>query len=302
MFLVYAPVVFVTLHFCAKGVRRCLPTPARRVLSRFVSELVVAAAFTAARIVRYVAAARSSYIWDKRRALSSSSSSSSARRVLDAFFRVDAEQVHLDISSGHDSIKIIAAISTVNGQDYDVTPVLDEMWANGDGFRIDVPVDVALKSVGCLQDSVAEVDVTTRIRYRGHSNIPKRYGSQIFSARYACNESSSQTTVFRFPPYPSSQSIRRGLGSAPRVIRCNFVEENGGLLYGTEARESAGLCRNFYEDVDDDPCLEKKVVTFFEPSARYQEKKEVVVSTSKSKVKIRCNNQTTGPTLAPRES
>lgn len=287
MFLVYVPVVFVTLYFCAKGARSCLPTPARRVLSRCVSELVVASAFTVARILRYLAAVRSAYVWDKRGALHFSC----ARRVIDALFRVDAEQALLDTSCGHDSIKIMTAISTVNGRDYDVTSVLNELWANGDGLRIDVPVDVALKRAVCLQDSVAELDVTTRIRYRGHSNIPKRYASQIFSARYACNESSSQTTVFRFPPYASSQSIRRGFGAAPRIVRCNFVQENGGLLYGPEARESAGLQRNFYEDVDDDPCLEKKVVIFFHPAARFQERKEVVVSTSKPNVKVFCNSK-----------
>ncbi|CAM9092297.1 unnamed protein product [Ectocarpus sp. 12 AP-2014] len=288
MFLVYAPVVFVSLYFCAKGVGKCLPRRARGAISRCVSEVVVATAITCARIVNYAGAVRSSYIWDKRGAMSSPFWGV-ARRVLDAFFRVDAKQLHLDTSYGHDSIGIIAAISTVNGQDYDVTTVLDEMWADGDGLRINVPVDVALKRVGCLHDSVAEINVTTRIRYRGHSNIRKRYGAQTFSARYACNESSSQTTVFRFPPYSSSQSIQRGLGTAPRVVRCNFVEENGTMLYGTEARESAGLHRNFYEDVDDDPCLVKKVVTFFHPSARFQERKEVVVSTSKSNVKIHCN-------------
>lgn len=63
MFLVYVPVLSVGLYFCAT---RCLPAAARRVLSRVVSEVVVAIVFTVARTARYMAALRSAYIWDKR--------------------------------------------------------------------------------------------------------------------------------------------------------------------------------------------------------------------------------------------
>lgn len=230
---------------------------------------------------RSLAAIRSAYIWQKRAQLGSKV----LVRVLDTLLQVDRDRVRLDTSSGHDSIEIVEAVCTVNGQDFDMTDVLDDMWAYGDGRRIDVPIYVALTSVGCENDQDKNTAVTTRIRYRGHSNISKRYGSQTFSARYSCK--SSET--LRFPPYAASESIRRGLG-VPRILRCNFVDENGSMLYGPEARESSGLRRNFYDDVDDDPCLQKNAVTFFDLSSRFRERKQLVITTSKANSKILCNS------------
>lgn len=280
MFLVYAPVIFVSLYFCATSAYHCLPAPARHAVSGLVSDVVLAAALAVARACRHLMARRSAYIWDKRGRLSSGV----FVRVLDALLRVDKHQARLDTSSGHASIEILDAVATVHGRDYDISRVLGDMWTRGDGMRINVPIHLALDGIGCVNDSGEDIDVTTRIRYRGHSNKSRRYPSETFSARYACKD--SQT--FRFPPYASSESVRRGL-SVPRIIRCNFVEENGTMLYGPEAKESSGLRRNFYENVDDDPHLLKNVVTFFKPSARFQEKKKLVVTTSKSNSKIFCN-------------
>lgn len=278
MFLVYLPVIFVSLCFCAKSTYHCLPTPARRAVSRVVSEVVIAAAFAAARICRYTIATRSAYIWDTRGRLGNGL----LVGVLDTLLRVDADQTRVNTSSGHASIEILEAVATTGHQgDCDITNVLRGMWADGDGLRMDVPIKaVAPVAPVALKD----MDVTVRIRYRGHSNKSKRYPAETFSARYTCN--GSQT--FRFPPYASSESIRRGLG-APRIVRCNFVGENGKILLGPEATESAGLRRNYYENVEDDPCLVKNVVTFFEPSRRFQEEEQLVVTTSKSNSKIFCN-------------
>ncbi|CAN0476334.1 unnamed protein product [Ectocarpus sp. 12 AP-2014] len=283
MFLVYVPVIFVSLYFCANCAHHCLPTPVRRAVSRVVSEVVVAAAFAAARICRYTIALRSAYIWDKR----SRMGDGVLVGVLDTLLQVDADQARVHTSSGHASIEILEAVATVHHQrDYDITDVLGGMWADGDGLRMDVPVDVALGGVRCENDSAEDIDVTTRIRYRGHSNKSKRYPAETFSARYTCKGS----RTFRFPPYASSESIRRGLG-VPRILRCNFVQENGKMLLGPEATESAGLRRNYYEDIEDDPCLLKNVVTFFEPSTRSQEQEQLVVTTSKSNSKIFCNSK-----------
>lgn len=276
MFLVYVPVLSVGLYFCAT---RCLPASARRVLSRVVSEVVVAIAFTVARTARYMAALRSTYIWDKRMLLPTP-----LVKVFDALLKVDTEQALVDTCSGHSSIQVLTAISTVNnGPDYDITSVLGDMWAFGDGLRIVIPINVVLECLG-VRDLDHDSTVVTRIRYRGHSNANKRYRSETFSVRYACELSQ----VFRFPPYASSEKIRRGLG-VPRIIRANFAEDNGKMLYGPEAKESSGLRRDYYANVDDDPCLEKNVVTFIDPIARFQEKKEIVVTTSKSNAKIFCN-------------
>ena len=276
MFLVYVPVIFVSLYFCAKSAHHCLPTPARRTVSRVVSEVVLAAALVAARTCRYAMATRSAYVWDTRGRLGNGV----VVGVLDTLLRVDADQTRVDTSSGHASIEILQAVASVRQEDCDVTNVLSDMWADGDGLRMEVPIEVALDGVR------EDVEVTVRIRYRGHGNKCKRYPAETFSARYTCK--GSQT--FRFPPYASSESIRRGLGT-PRIIRCNFAEDNGKLLLGREATESAGLRRNFYENVQDDPCLLRNVVTFFEPSARFQEHQPLVVTTSKSNLKIFCNSK-----------
>jgi len=274
MFLVYLPVIFVSLCLCARSVHHCLPTPARRAVSRVVSEVVIAAAFAAARICRYSMATRSAYIWDTRGRLGNGL----LVGVLDALLRVDADQTRVNTSSGHASIQILEAVATTGHQgDCDVTNILADIWTDGDGLRIDVPINSLVDPM-----PLEDMDVTVRIRYRGHSNKPKRYPAETFSARYTC-KGSQQT--FRFPPYASSESIRRGLG-APRIVRCNFVGENGKILLGPEATESAGLRRNYYENVQDDPCLVKNVVTFFEPSTRFQEQEQLVVTTSKSNSKI----------------
>lgn len=277
MFLVYVPIISVTLYFC---VTRCLPNTARCLVSRLVSQVVVAVAFTVAKMARYIVALRSAYIWEKRMYMPRP-----LVTVLDMLLKIDKKQVLLDTSSGHQSIIIRNAISTVNGRDYDITEVLDGMWGYGDGMRIDVPINIVLECLN-LKGLEHDTDVVTRFRYSGHSNIRKRYPSETFSARYACKLSQ----VFRFPPYASSAEVRRGL-SVPRIIRANFAEDNGRMLYGPEAKESAGLRRNFYADVEEEPCLQRNVVTFFDEFARYQEQKQVVVTTSKLNSKIICNSK-----------
>ena len=286
MFLVYAPILFVSLYFCSKCVQQCLPASARLIISRVVSEVVIMVAYTVARSTRYMAALRSRYIWEKRARLCSRV----FVHIFDTLLRVDADQALLDTSSGHASIKILTAISTVCGKDYDITDVFNFMWSCGDGIRIDVFINDALNRFGCENDSDKEMDVTTRIRYRGHSNISKWYPSETFSAKYTCKV----FQAFRFPPYASSESVRRGL-SVPRIVRCNFVEDNGKLMYGLEGKESAGLRRNFYDDVDDDPLLEKNVITFFDAPHRFQEQKKLVVTTSKCNAKIFCNSDSKVP-------
>jgi hypothetical protein len=275
MFFIYIPIISVSLYFLAT---KCVPVAVSRELSRTASYMIVVVAFTMAKMARYMMALRSAYMWDKRARM--------ARPlvyVLDTLLTINEDQVLLDTSSGHESIIIRHANATVNGRDYDVTRVLRDMWTDGDGLRIDVPINVVLECLN-VEGLGHDAEVVTRIKYSGHSNIPKRYSSETFSVRYECKLSQ----VYRFPPYASSHEIKRGLGVV-RIIRANFVEDNGKMLYGQESKESSGLRRNFYVDVEDDPCLAKKFVTFFDPSARYQEQKQIVVTTSKSK--IFCNLQ-----------
>lgn len=284
MFLVYVPIISVPLYYLAT---KCLPDPARRTISKAASDAVVAFAIAMAKVVRYMVALRSAYIWDRRIGL--------ARpfvNILDRLLNVDVKQVVMDTSTGHKSVTIRYAVTTVGGFDHDITKILQEMWNLGDGLRITVPINVVLECLH-VNDLDQDSDVVTRVQYSGHSNIKKKYPSRTFSARYKCKPSE----VFRFPPYASSEKIRRGLGVA-RITRANFVRNNGSMLYGKEAEESSGLRRNFYVDVVDDPFLEKKVITFFDPSARYQEEDEVLVTTSNFLVstsnmnsKILCNSK-----------
>lgn len=283
MFLVYAPILAVGIYYFGT---KCLPSPVRNVLSRVVSDAIVITAFALARATRYAAALRSAYVWEKRARVPTP-----LVKVLDALLRVDAERAHQDTSAGHASIQILQAVSTVIGgdnvTDHDITAILSEIWAFGDGVRIETPINLLLELLR-LKDQDHEATVVTRIRYRGHSNVIKRYPSEVFTARYKCKLSQA----FRFPPYASTTAVRRGL-SVPRIIRANFVEDNGRMLYGPEAKESAGLRRDFYASVEDDPCLEKNVLTFLDPLGRYQEKMPIVVTTSKSNTKIFCNGDTT---------
>ncbi len=273
MFFVYASAIVASAYFCAT---RCMPATARRALSRVVSDAAVFAVLTIARVARYLGAIRSGYIWETRRSLPCVLS-----KILDFVFVVDAQEARVDTSHGHASIQLLTAILTVHGCDYDVSEVINDMWTYGNGLRIQVPVNVVLEYL-CFKSLDDGTNVVIRVAYRGHGNKKRKYSAEIFSARYACKVSE----VFRFPPYASSEEVKRGLG-APRIIRANFQRENERMLYGPESAQSAGLRRNFYEDVTDDHCLEKKVVTFFKPFARFQERQKIVVTTTKSN--ILCN-------------
>lgn len=275
MFLVYVPVLAVTVYFCAT---RCVPASARRVVSRVGSDIVFAGVLAVAKVIRYLAARRSTYIWDTRKRLWQPLAS-----VCDTLLKVDADQALINTSSGQASIRIAQAVSTVGGCDHDTTHILQSMWDHGDGVRIVVPVNVVIECLE-MKDLDYNTEVVTRIRYTGHSNKHKRYPAETFSAKYVCQLSE----IFRFPPYPSSEAVRRGLGR-PRVIRANYAENNGKMLFGHEATESSGLRHDFYASVHDDPCLKKNVVTFFHPGSRYQEKQKIVVTTSKLDGKITCN-------------
>lgn len=277
MFLVYVPIVAATSYLF---LRKCLPQSARRLPQQVSHEVAFALAFATAKVVRHLAALRSSYIWEKRQQLGGPFVT-----LFDTLLRVDTARAVLDTSaSGHDSISIISAISTIADQDCDITKLLDNLWASGNGIRVVIPMhEVSLSD-----------DLTLTIKYRGHSNISKRYSFQIFSVRYAGQSCQS----FRFPPYASSESIKRGFG-VPRILRAN-VERSGQLLCGPEVYESSGLRRTFYADVDDDPCLQKNVITFSHASPRSGEVNEdlpVVVTTSKSK--ITCNNNQSSQPSSP---
>lgn len=276
MSLVYVPIVAGASYLL---LRKCLPKSARQLLRQVSREVAFALAFAASKLSTHFAATRSSYIWKKRQTFSDP-----LVTVLDTLLKVDGAQASLDTSAaGHDSITILSAISTVEDQDCDITKLLGRLWASGNGFRVIIPMN---------EVSLAD-DVTIRIVYRGHSNVLKRYPSQIFSARYAGK--SSQT--FLFPPYSSSESIKRGIGF-PRVL-CASFEESGQTVHAPEVKLSSGLRRTFYTDVDDDPCLQKNVITFSDASLRACEMKEILVTTSKSN--ITCNKRITVPSKVPQE-
>lgn len=283
MFFVCVPVVSVALYICAKSM---FPTFVCQTASRCASHLVFSAFVAATKVARSVMEFRSSYIWDKRRRLPRL-----VTNVMDTLLRVDRERVLLETADGHASICIYEAISSAGGRDYDVTKILRDMWARGDGKRIEVPVGLALQcntpgcTPGCPPTVSDDTHVVTRVRYRGHSNVTKRYTSETFSARYSCKFGQA----FKFPPYDSSETIRRGLG-IPRILRAATMEkDNERPLFGPEVTQASGLRRNFYEDVTDDPFLQKHVVSFFQERDRHRELEAISVTTSQSSSKVLCN-------------
>jgi len=208
----------------------------------FVSTLVLILRVFLA-VVRFIESSRSTYVWETR-----AMSPAFVRRVLDWGMVVDASEAKLCVSSGHDS--------------------------NGDSVVFNLSRCLSYEDVIVGRYS----DITLRIKYSGHSNKKKKTPPQTFSVRYSGN----CMNISHFPPYPASESIKKGLGTV-KIVKAKREDGNCCLQ---EARESSGLHGKFYNDIDTEDAMVKNSVTFFEESDRIHEDLKIEVTTSKGVINI----------------
>ena len=222
-------------------------------------------------VVRFIESSRSTYVWETR-----AMSPAFVRRVLDWGMVVDASEAKLCVSSGHDSIRIDEAIASYEGEDYDVKDMLEMMWICGNGDSVVFNLSRCLSYEDVIVGRYS--DITLRIKYSGHSNKKKKTPPQTFSVRYSGN----CMNISHFPPYPASESIKKGLGTV-KIVKAKREDGNCCLQ---EARESSGLHGKFYNDIDTEDAMVKNSVTFFEESDRIHEDLKIEVTTSKGVINI----------------
>lgn len=217
-------------------------------------------------VLRFVDSFRSNYVWEKRMDYPRA-----VRKIVDACLFVQSSDATLSVSSGHESIRVEEAIVTHNGTDYDVKDMLGMIWLLGNGDRAVFSLHRILAYENIIVSRESEVSL--RVRYTGHANIKKRSPAQTYSARYT----GSLWNTARFPPYPASEPVKKGLG----VIKVVSAIRKGGVQCTNEARESAGLRGKFYVDVSDTDTLVNNVVNFLGESDRIYEDMNIRVTTSK---------------------
>jgi len=216
--------------------------------------------------VRFIENSRSGYIWERRAVYPEL-----VRRIFDWGMMVDASEASLCVSSGHGSIRIDEAIASYEGEDYDVKDMFEMMWVCGNGDRVVFNLSRCLSYEDVIFGRYS--DISLRVRYSGHSNRKKKTPSQTFSVRYTGNS----MDVSHFPPYPASESIKKGLG----VVKIVKARRDDGNCCLREARESSGLHGKFYNDLDTEDAMVKNSVTFLEEADRIHEDLKIEVTTSK---------------------
>lgn len=197
-----------------------------------------------------------------------------ARKLADKCLCVDPGIASLCTSYGHGSLRVDEAILTHDGVDYDVLDMMDIIWVSGDGESVLFNLQRCMGCENVLLDT--DSDLSLRVRYTGHRNTAKKNFPQTYSVRYT----GSSSTVARFPPYPASTPVKKGLG----VVKVSSAVRSDGVYCLEEARESAGLRGKFYEDVTGagSPC--SNVINFLDESDRIHEDLQIKVVTSKGGV------------------
>ena len=221
--------------------------------------------------LRIAKGAQSDYIWKYRTRLPFP-----LRELFDRVLCVDSSAATLGVSSGYASIRIDQAVATYDGVDYDVKDMMEMIWLCGNGDRIRFNLHRVLAFEDMVVDK--EATISLRVKYCGHGNVDKRYFPQTYSARYT--GTSYETSMF--PPYPSSDTIKKGLGTVKIIDATN----GDGKSFVTEARESGGLRGKFYVDLKDDGTLVRNVMNFLEESERIHEDLEIKVVTNKGQLVI----------------
>lgn len=228
--------------------------------------LVMNVVLSTARTVKEI---RMNYVWNTRQMYPLI-----ARMVADKILHIDSDNASLCTSDAHGSLRVDEAIVTHGGVDYDAKDMMDVIWVSGDGESVLFNLH---RSMGC-ENILLENDsnLSLRVRYTGHRNSTKRTSPQTYSVRYT----GTPSTVARFPPYPASSPVKRGLGS----IKISGGIRSDGVSCLKEARESAGLHGKFYEDVTGVGSPVSKVINFLDESYRIHEDLHNQVVTSKGGV------------------
>ena len=243
-------------------------------VSKAVAKAVVAATpfviSSGMSVVRTVNKVKSDYIWENR-----SYYPRIVCKILDKLMDVDPLCASLCRPGGYDSIRVEEAILTYEGSDYDVTEMMDIIWICGNDDTVSFNFQRTLCYENILVNNTSEM--VLRIRYTGHCNANKRQMPQTFSVKYT----GFGTDVVSFPPYPSSESVKKGLG----VIKIKEAVRGDGTCCIVEARESAGLNGKFYSDVEESS-ITPNVVNFFDESQQIHEDLKVNVKTSKGLLEL----------------
>lgn len=218
---------------------------------------------------RTVTSIRLGYVWHSR-----PSFPLVVRKLADKCLRIDGENASLCTSDAHGSIRVDEAVVTHGGIDYDVRDMMDIIWVSGDGDSVLFNLQRSLGCENLLLEN--DSDLSLRVRYTGHRNITKKTFPQTYSVRYT----GSPSTVARFPPYPASSPIKKGLGT----IKISGAVRSDGFSCLKEARESAGLRGKFYEDVTGVGAPVNKVINFLDEPDRIHEDLQIKVITSKGAV------------------
>lgn len=219
-------------------------------------------------VVKKVNIVKSDYVWENR-----SKYSTITRTILDYVMGINTHRAYMDVSTGKDSISIINAYVIYNGTQYDALDMLDFLWSSGDGIQITCFLQKLLGFYKVFVD--IDSKITLVVKYAGHSNKMKRIESGSYTVKYCgfSNESIS------FPPYPSTDSVKKGLGKV-RVIDAKLED---GTSCTENARESAGVNGVFYRDLASN-IIQKNVVTLMNDDYFICEGDVVTVVTSKGTV------------------
>lgn len=221
-------------------------------------------------VARFINKSRSDYIWENR-----INYPKCVSRILDKVMNVDPLCASLCRKSGYDSIRVDEAILTYEGMDYDVTEMMDIIWVCG----VDDTVSFNFQRTLCYENILVNntSNMELRVKYTGHCNPNKRHFPQTFSVKYV----GIGTDVVSFPPYPSSETVKKGLG----VIKIKDAVREDDTCCLVEATESAGLRGKFYSDIEDSSIV-PNVVNFFDESQQIHEDLKINVNTSKGPLEL----------------
>lgn len=222
-------------------------------------------------ILRILQRARTTYVWEKRSHLPKL-----GRAFVDKCLSIDSRQADLCVSDGVGSIQMNEAVATHEGVDYDVVDMMDMIWILGDGESTEFNLQRVLGYENVLVKS--ESEITLRVSYTGHRNTKKKSPPQTYSVRY----NGGASDVARFPPYPASEGVKKGLG----VVKITGAKRHDDVCCLLEARESAGLHGKFYIDVKDTETLVPGVVNFLGESQRIHEDLQIKIDTSKGVIEF----------------
>lgn len=242
------------------------------VVQEHMNKIVLGGVKVGIKCVTKIVKLKSSYVWVHR-----SNVPFFIRVYIDKMLKINMADLKINNGDLHESIVIEKATATHNDVTYDVTDMMGMLWACSNGEQM---VFLMQKVFGYHElVFIGEEDVVTlRVRYAGHSNKEKHIPYQVFTVQY----NALGLKPISFPPYPSSSSVKKGLG-VTKILSASVAGKGSCLK---EAKESSGLFGKFYADVVDDT-IKKNTVTFINEDLTILEDLPIVVNTSKGIVN--CN-------------